>query len=277
MSYIGRGISNLSDRAVLDSITASATATYNLLLNSVAYVPSSAESLTVSLNGVIQAPTSSYTVSGSTIIFASNLASSDVIDFILAERAITLTTIGSGTVTTSNIVDSNVTTAKIADNAVTSAKLASGLAFGKIGQVLQQEYATAVQSSSTSYADNGQTLAITPSATSSKILVMVETQVKVYGGNADSNYGGRWKIVRTPSGGSAADAFINPDEMVRVFNGYTGASFLHTRMNITHLDSPSTTSSVVYKVQQRAVQSNIVITSQIGSGKSKLTLMEVLA
>ena len=127
MSYIGRGISNLSDRAILDSISTSATATYNLLLNSVAYVPSSAESLTVSLNGIIQAPTSSYTVSGSTIIFASSLASTDSIDFILAERAITLTTIGSGTVTTSNIVDANVTTAKIADNAVTSAKLASGL------------------------------------------------------------------------------------------------------------------------------------------------------
>ena len=127
MSYIGRNIENLSDRAVLDSISTSATATFNLLLNSVAYVPSSAESLTVSLNGIIQSPGSSYSVSGSTIVFASNLASSDVIDFILAERAITLTTIGSGTVTTSNIVDANVTTAKIADNAVTSAKLASGL------------------------------------------------------------------------------------------------------------------------------------------------------
>ena len=126
MSYIGRNINNLSDRAKLDSISTSATATFNLLLNSVAYVPSSAESLTVSLNGIIQAPTSSYTVSGSTIIFASNLASSDSIDFILAERAITLTTIGSGTVTTSNIVDSNVTTAKIADNAITLAKMASG-------------------------------------------------------------------------------------------------------------------------------------------------------
>ena len=135
MSYIGRDISNLSDRAKLDSITTSATATYNLLLNSVAYVPSSAESLTVSLNGVIQAPQSSYTVSGSTIVFASNLASSDVIDFILAERAITLTTIGSGTVTTSNIVDANVTTAKIADNAVTTDKLAIANANTTTGNV----------------------------------------------------------------------------------------------------------------------------------------------
>jgi hypothetical protein len=36
----------------------------------------------VSLNGVIQKPGSSYTVSGNTITFASNLATGDVIDFI---------------------------------------------------------------------------------------------------------------------------------------------------------------------------------------------------
>jgi len=126
MAYIGRDISNLSDRAVLDNITASATATYNLLLNSVAFVPSSAESLTVSLNGVIQKPQSSYTVSGSTIVFDSALTSSDSIDFIIAERAITLTTVGSGSVGTSQLVDGNVTTAKIADSAVTNAKITDG-------------------------------------------------------------------------------------------------------------------------------------------------------
>ena len=98
MSYIGRQLNNLSDRVKLDSITASATATYNLLLNTVAYVPSSAESLTVSLNGVIQAPQDSYTVSGSTITFASALTSSDSIDFILAERSITFQTPSSGSV-----------------------------------------------------------------------------------------------------------------------------------------------------------------------------------
>jgi len=106
MAYIGRDISNLSDRAVLDSITTSATATYNLLLNSVAYVPSSAESLTVSLNGVIQKPQSSYTVSGSTIVFDSALTSSDSIDFIIAERAITLTTVGTGTITPDKLASS---------------------------------------------------------------------------------------------------------------------------------------------------------------------------
>ena len=119
MAYIGRDISSVSDRVVLDNITASATATYNLLLNSVAFVPSSAESLTVSLNGVIQKPQSSYTVSGSTIVFASALTSSDSIDFILAERAITLTTVGSGSVGTSQLVDGSVSNSKLANSSIT--------------------------------------------------------------------------------------------------------------------------------------------------------------
>ena len=113
MSYIGRQLNNLSDRVKLDSITTSATATYNLLLNTVAYVPSSAESLTVSLNGVIQAPQDSYTVSGSTITFASTLSASDSIDFILAERSITLQTPSSGSVNTEQLADSSVTLAKL--------------------------------------------------------------------------------------------------------------------------------------------------------------------
>ena len=46
MAYVGRGIENLSDKVYLDNITASATATYNLTLNSAAFVPSSASALT---------------------------------------------------------------------------------------------------------------------------------------------------------------------------------------------------------------------------------------
>jgi len=44
--------------------------------------PESANHMLVSLNGVIQKPTDAYTVSGSTITFASNLITGDVIDFI---------------------------------------------------------------------------------------------------------------------------------------------------------------------------------------------------
>ena len=70
--------------SMLDAITASATASYSLTLDSVAFVPESANHLLVSLNGSIQKAGSSYTVSGSTLTFSSALTSSDSIDFVLA-------------------------------------------------------------------------------------------------------------------------------------------------------------------------------------------------
>ena len=70
--------------SVLDNLTASATASYTLQKDSANFVPSSANQLLVSLNGVIQKPGSSFTVSGSTLTFSSALTSGDSIDFILA-------------------------------------------------------------------------------------------------------------------------------------------------------------------------------------------------
>lgn len=82
MPFIGKS-PKAGNFIVLDSITTSATATYNLTRNSTAYFPASARNLIVSLNGITQAPDTAYSVSGSTITFASALTSSDVIDYIL--------------------------------------------------------------------------------------------------------------------------------------------------------------------------------------------------
>ena len=78
---------------VLDAITTSATA--NQLL--------------VSLNGVIQKPGSSFTISGSQITFSSALTSSDSIDFIIALGDV----LNVGTPT-----DGSVSAAKIQNNAI---------------------------------------------------------------------------------------------------------------------------------------------------------------
>jgi hypothetical protein len=82
MAYIGKQ-PVVGNFVKLDAITTSATTTFNLLNGGVAYYPQSANNCLVSLNGILQAPTDSYTISGSTIIFSSALTTSDVIDFII--------------------------------------------------------------------------------------------------------------------------------------------------------------------------------------------------
>ena len=96
--------------SVLDALTASATASYTLQRDSANFVPNTANQLLVSLNGVIQKPGSSFTVSGSTLTFSSALTSSDSIDFILAMGEPLL--IGTPS-------DGTVTSAKLDTNAIT--------------------------------------------------------------------------------------------------------------------------------------------------------------
>jgi len=102
----------------LDNLTASATATYALTLGGAAYYPETANQLLVSLNGVIQAPQDSFTVSGSNLIFDSALTASDSIDFVVALGDV---------LGVQGVTDGTVTTNKIANGAVTAAKLAAGV------------------------------------------------------------------------------------------------------------------------------------------------------
>ena len=81
MAYIGNK-PEVGNFRKCDAITTSATATYNLLVAGVAVNPNQNQCI-VSLNGVIQSSGNSYTIASSQITFASTLASSDVIDFIL--------------------------------------------------------------------------------------------------------------------------------------------------------------------------------------------------
>jgi len=82
MAYIGRE-PQIGNFQVCDAISVvNGQAAYTMQVSSVNVVPETANHMIVSLNGVIQAPGSSFTVSGSTITFASNLATGDVINFI---------------------------------------------------------------------------------------------------------------------------------------------------------------------------------------------------
>ena len=82
MAYIGKQpvIGNFQ---VCDAISVvNNQAAYTMQVGSVNVSPETENHMLVSLNGILQRPGSSYTVSGSTITFASNLVTGDVIDFI---------------------------------------------------------------------------------------------------------------------------------------------------------------------------------------------------
>jgi hypothetical protein len=114
MAYIGRE-PQIGNFQICDAIsTVNDQAAYTMQVSSVDVLPESANHMIVSLNGVIQKPNSSYTVSGATITFASNLVTGDVINFIqILGNVLDLGVPSDATVSTAKIVDANVTLAKL--------------------------------------------------------------------------------------------------------------------------------------------------------------------
>ena len=119
MAYLGRQ-PVIGNFVKLDAITAvNGQAAYTMQNGGSNFTDyESVNQFLVSLNGTIQAPTDSFTVSGSTLTFASNLSTGDVIDFVMVFG----NSLSAGTPT-----DATVSTAKIINGAVTNDKIASSI------------------------------------------------------------------------------------------------------------------------------------------------------
>ena len=114
MAYIGAE-PQIGNYQICDAISVvNGQAAYTMQVGSANVVPESANHMIVSLNGVIQKPGSSFTVSSSTITFASNLATGDSIDFIILLGNVLDLGVPS---------DSTVTSAKLSGNLVTPGTL----------------------------------------------------------------------------------------------------------------------------------------------------------
>jgi hypothetical protein len=114
MPYIGK-TPTVGNFQVCDAISVvNGQAAYTLQVGGANVAPESANHMLVSLNGILQKPGSSFTISGSTMTFASNLATGDVIDFV--QILGNVLDIGQPS-------DDTVKTASIQANAVTGAKL----------------------------------------------------------------------------------------------------------------------------------------------------------
>ena len=122
MSYIGKQpvVGNFQKCDAISVVNGQAA--YTLNVGGAAVTPENANHMLVSLNGVLQAPGDSFTVSGSTLTFASNLATGDVIDFVIILGDV----LDLGTPS-----DNSISTAKLVANSVTAAKFNADVISGQ--------------------------------------------------------------------------------------------------------------------------------------------------
>jgi len=229
----------------LDNLTASSTATYALTLGSAAYYPETANQLLVSLNGVIQAPQDSFTVSGSNLIFDSALTASDSIDFVVALGDV---------LGVQGVTDGTVTTNKIANGAVTAAKLAAG-AVGGAGSIAQVQFTQLTTDSTLSLAAKtdtvvtGFTVNITPKSTTS----IIKVEAMWFGEMLDTPntyshmfffYADTTKLGYT---GAASNRNYGVAPATRTYSGVDNTETPDVA-NLSFFHAPNTTSQVTYKL-----------------------------
>lgn len=184
----------------------------------------STNSVLLSIGGIIQKPSTDYTVSGTTITTTSSVTSGVEVFSLIIHDA------GNAPI----IEDNSIVTAKIADNQVTGAKIALGsdaqgdvmyyngsdwarLAAGTSGHFLKTQgtganpawaaagggkvlqFVSATDSSepsrtySGSFTDTGQSVSITPTASGSKLLIEMTIHL---GSSTQSNAGGKFQLYR---------------------------------------------------------------------------------
>jgi hypothetical protein len=159
-----------------------------------------------------------------------------------------------------------------ADSAeATGIKWAAPAGGGKVLQVVMGNYTTpTVTVSSTTFTDTGMSASITPSATSSKILVLTSQPFYMYKSGAEMAIG--LKVLRGAtviadlSGGGDSGWYMNTNNGSR--------ADMQGRVAFNYLDSPATTSATTYKMQGATYGSGAVAFSN-GSTPATIILLEI--
>ena len=109
---------------------------------------------------------------------------------------------------------------------------------------------------------------ITPSATDSKVLVIVSQNIQI--SISDNGIKGYMKLLRDASA-------IVTDSIIQILTGGATSNTLQLNHSIVYLDSPSTTSAITYKTQIKVndTSSSGKIRAQDESSPSQITLIEI--
>jgi len=193
---------------------------------------------------------------------------------------------GVNTIDTAQIANDAVTAAKIKDGEVGSAELATavktGLATNVQSTTLTTATSTTITTAQTFYDVSGLSVSITPTSSSSKVLVM--GHMHIANGTTD-----QLMVARIARGSTAVGVGTSAGSRtagtVGVYYGFTNNNIQYP-IPFSYLDSPSTTSATTYKIQVTGNSNGgIIYTNRAGSdsddsGKfrpvSTITVIEVL-
>jgi hypothetical protein len=138
----------------------------------------------------------------------------------------------------------------------------------RVLQVVSANFSTQRSNTTTTYTDTGLTATITPSATSSKVLVLVN-QSGIAKGGASAATGCDIELLR----GATVISLIG---YAVAYTGAADANYVGSVSSI-YLDSPTTTSATTYKTQFKNQVAADGVSVQTGSTMSNIVLMEISA
>jgi hypothetical protein len=144
---------------------------------------------------------------------------------------------------------------------------------GRILQVVSAVATSTVSSTDVGPVDTGLSASITPSATSSKILVIVSQSMMTRRTN-----GNGWAVINYDLVRGSTVIMDGVDNIALRASSHSPYTLIAAQVNLTFLDSPSTTSSTTYKTQAGrgpSGDSDMNWKAQDNSSPSTITLLEV--
>jgi hypothetical protein len=140
---------------------------------------------------------------------------------------------------------------------------------GKVLQVVMGQTTTSMTSTSTTLADTNLSASITPSSTSSKVLVLISQFITVAASGGENAS----KMVLQRSGSTVLDYSTN--QFIRISGSNSSDPNFNSMAAINYLDSPSSTSSLTYKTQLASFTGGRTVVAQQNSLPSQIILMEI--
>ena len=218
-------------------------------------------------NGALLGSADFTATNGTTVVLAAGASAGDLVETISFSVSSVLNAIPA---TAGAVVDNYILSMAGSKLTGTQSIPKATLPTGSVLQVVSATSTTSTTITGASYADTGLSASITPTSSSSKILVLVYQPFRFTG----TSTGGGILLFRNTTQLTTVNADPNP----YLYYFTTGAD-LYSEFNASFLDSPATTSSTTYKTQARPYSgAGACVFQNTGpnaNNMSTITLMEI--